>query len=242
MKYSAKIFYTVLLLLITVITFPSFSYALGFSDQVAEIRVGEDNHTIALVDENTTISEYFELFRKYVAEGKHDVSMLIFRTIISKNTEEALKYIDKELQSNPQDPLLYYVKGELMFIEKKYEKSFECYERFLQLANELTGLKKELTADVYYSRGTALHYLRKYEQALESFDKAIEILPNFAAAYQNKGNVYKDLRKKEEALKCYDTAISYQPINADILFSKGNALYEFGMYEEALFVLNSAIK
>ena len=45
------------------------------------------------------------------------------------------------------------------------------------------------------------------EEAIEAFDKAIEIDPNYTAAYNNKGNALYDIGRKKECIACYDLAI-----------------------------------
>lgn len=49
--------------------------------------------------------------------------------------------------------------------------------------------------------------LNRNEKAIKFFDKAIELNPNYSAAYTNKGNTLKNLHKNQKAFKCCNKAI-----------------------------------
>ena len=51
----------------------------------------------------------------------------------------------------------------------------------------------------YYNRGTAYALLRKFKQAIQDFNKAIELNPNYAAAYNNRAYCYQELGDKAKA-------------------------------------------
>ncbi|KKN41715.1 hypothetical protein LCGC14_0720330 [marine sediment metagenome] len=63
-----------------------------------------------------------------------------------------------------------------------------------------------------------------YKEALNCYNKALEIEPNFGAAWYRKGMVIGVLGDFQEAIKCHEKALSIEPDFIDAIFSKGMAL------------------
>jgi len=57
--------------------------------------------------------------------------------------------------------------------------------------------------------------LGEYKKAIGCFEKAIQINPNYAAAYNNLGNALKELGEYQKAISCYEKAIEINPNHAD---------------------------
>ena len=83
--------------------------------------------------------------------------------------------------SNSQKARLFcYGLGNFYATIKEHTKSFECYDKALEIEPNNTNL--------WYVKDMALYNLGKYEEAIKYFDKALEINPNDASAWYNKGN------------------------------------------------------
>ena len=61
------------------------------------------------------------------------------------------------------------------------------------------------------NRGNAKDELKQYSEAIADYDKAIELDPNFAAAYTNRGTAKAQLKQYSEAIADYDKAIELDP-------------------------------
>jgi serine/threonine protein kinase len=94
--------------------------------------------------------------------------------------------------------------------------------------------QEELAAWEIVNKGAALSNLGRNKEALGYFDKALEILPNFDAAWLNKGVVLAKMGRDEEALKCYAKAVEINPNSADAWYNCGLSYQNQGSLENAL--------
>ncbi len=100
----------------------------------------------------------------------------------------------------------------------------------------------QLKPEDYLSRGDDFYQSNEYELALKAYDKAIELKPDFAAAWYNRGVALGELGRYEEALKAYDKAIELKLDFAAAWDSRGVALDELGRHDEALEAHDKAIE
>ena len=127
----------------------------------------------------------------------------------------------------------YYVYGNELANERKYEEALQAYrtarsmdERFY---NEHFGIT--------YQIGWVLNKLGRYDEALEEFKIAEKYRPEWIldfAIYYNEGCVLAKLGRNEEALKAFDSSLSYGSTNWYVLFNKGIVLARMGRYPEAV--------
>jgi tetratricopeptide (TPR) repeat protein len=89
-------------------------------------------------------------------------------------------------------------------------------------------------APVLHNKGIALFYQGKYGEAISAFDKAIEIDPQYAAAWTSKGNALDKLGKYDEAIESYNKASEIDANLSTNMLSKGNSHYEAGEYIAAI--------
>ena len=74
----------------------------------------------------------------------------------------------------------------------------------------------------------------QHERAIEDYDKAIELNPEYAAAYYNRGNRYRDLGQHERAIEDYDSAIELGPELAEAYSNRGITYADLGQHEQAI--------
>ena len=97
-------------------------------------------------------------------------------------------------------------------------------------------------AAIYYE-GLALYGQGKYVEAISAFDKAIEIDPQYAAAWCYKGFALDELGKHDEATKSYDKAIKIDSQYVAAAWNDmGNSHYNAGEYVAAIRYYDEAIK
>lgn len=78
--------------------------------------------------------------------------------------------------------------------------------------------------------------------AIDYYTKAIELDPNFAAAYCYRGTIKADLKDNEGAMADYNKGIELDTTFADAYYYRGVTLYDLGNYKQALVDYNKAIE
>jgi len=97
-------------------------------------------------------------------------------------------------------------------------------------------------APVLHNKGLDLDDQGKYGEAISAFDKAIEIDPQYAAAWTDKGNALEQLERYDDALIAYNKVIELDPENALAWFHKGYALGKLGELNESIKAYDKTIK
>jgi tetratricopeptide (TPR) repeat protein len=98
----------------------------------------------------------------------------------------------------------------------------------------LVNLVKSSNATELYKRGDTLLELKRYDDALASYNRAVELKPEYAAAWDGKGDTLLALKRYEEARNAYDKAIQLQPDYSEAWIGRGNALDSLQQYKEAI--------
>jgi Flp pilus assembly protein TadD len=103
-----------------------------------------------------------------------------------------------------------------------------------------------------YNRGMVLAESGLYEEAIASFDRAIDVKPDFFAAWASKGDALLSVDRPEEAIVSFDRAIELSTTStsdsaigtalAATWAGKGNALANLGRAEEAIVSFDQALE
>src|SRR5262245_9345330 len=99
----------------------------------------------------------------------------------------------------------------------------------------------QTTAKDYTQRGRELLEKSEYVEALVNLNKAIEIDPNFSAAYYLRGNIKDNFEDRHGAMKDYNLAIEKNPKFADALYARGNVKTKLQDYYGAIDDYTAAI-
>jgi tetratricopeptide (TPR) repeat protein len=76
--------------------------------------------------------------------------------------------------------------------------------------------------------------LGEHRRAIADLDRAIDLDPQYAAAYHNRGIAYKKLGEYRRAIADYDRAIELNPQYTDAYYSRGLAHKEIGNRQQAI--------
>lgn len=106
----------------------------------------------------------------------------------------------------------------------------------------LRDTEKEQTPESFYQKGNVYRRSGKYEDAITAYTKAIELQPEYSAAYNNRGLSYKNLGKYAEAIEDYTTAIRINPNYAIAYNNRGLVNKTIGKYDEAIADYEKAIE
>ena len=121
----------------------------------------------------------------------------------SGNPEIALKYFDKALSLEYQDPKTYQGRGVAYRWLGNYDAAMEDFQRVIDSAPEYGG--------GYYERGVAYLALKDFDSALKDFDKTIEIWPDNIIAYKKRGVTLMAMQRLDEALADFTKLIDIAP-------------------------------
>jgi tetratricopeptide (TPR) repeat protein len=94
----------------------------------------------------------------------------------------------------------------------------------------------------HYDRGVNLAKAGQYEQAIAEFDKAIELDPNYTAAYANRGNVYSQIGQHDKAIADCNKAIELDPDDAEVYGNRAAVYSHMGEHDKAIADYNKAIE
>jgi tetratricopeptide (TPR) repeat protein len=126
---------------------------------------------------------------------------------------------------------LQFIVGLKMLVFRYYEASARMLESI-----------KDKDSEMYFFEATALGFLGRYEESNDAFAKAIELAPDYAAAYCDKAAVLNNLCRYKEAITACDKAIELAPELAFSYIIKGAALYYLGKHTEAVTAYDTAVK
>ncbi|WP_052322894.1 tetratricopeptide repeat protein [Rickettsia felis] len=141
---------------------------------------------------------------------------------------------------NEQEAFKLLTSGQLLALYRSYSRAGE-----LKYASPVLEYLLESTysdAERYFEKAVVLKEILRTEEALEACDKAIELKPDYAAAYDLNGRILYRPWKYEEAIKAFDKVIELNPDFQDVYLNKGWCLTEIGRYEEAVECFNIGIK
>ena len=152
----------------------------------------------------------------------------------SGDNEEAIKFYDKAIKSNPQDAAAYNNRGIANYKLSHYEDAIADYDRTIELNPQ--------DAVVYNNRGNAKKASGDLTSAIADFDRAIEINPQLAGAYYNRGLAKGKSGDLSGAIADFDRAIEITPQHSDSYDNRGLVKRKSGDYKSAIADFNRAIK
>lgn len=97
-------------------------------------------------------------------------------------------------------------------------------------------------AEEYKEKGTKLAKEGRYEEAIENLNRAIQIDPDFAAAYNNRGIVKMQLEKYQDAITDFNRAIEINSKDPAYYINRGMTHEKMNMYHEAIIDYKQAIE
>ncbi|MBU0483380.1 MAG: YcaO-like family protein [Proteobacteria bacterium] len=120
--------------------------------------------------------------------------------------EQALPYLEKALQLNPDEediPYIYSYIGNSLKDMARYDEAITALQKGTEFDNERPDLHNLL--------GFCYFKLADHETAIHHFSKAVELAPTSAIDYANLGVNYRKLGKTDEAIKSFTLALSMDP-------------------------------
>lgn len=150
-----------------------------------------------------------------------------FGILLSKagRTDEAMVYLNRAVQLDPDYDIGYYSLGDALLKQKKYIQASESYAKALQIKPEnalarfnlgkslaaagkhqnaifhyklAVGQDRFISHQVYYFMGNSLYQLGRYPEAIDAYRKASQEKPGYKEALQALSNTRKIIKVLQE--------------------------------------------
>lgn len=147
----------------------------------------------------------------------HFLGILLFQ---SGNLDQAAVYLQKAVESEPENPDCWNNYGAVLTQKKDYEESLEALNKALSL--------KADHRDALNNKAFVLWSLERYEEAVTAAQTLLEHDPNNVNALGNLGMALARLEKYGKAIEIWMKASELSPEDASIWTNWGNTLREMG--------------
>jgi tetratricopeptide (TPR) repeat protein len=143
---------------------------------------------------------------------------------LSDEPDEALELVTQCLHEDPTIRHGWGVKGQILLRLNRYDLAEAAFKE---------AASREPDAFVYFGLGQTARIRREWSAAAAAFQSAIEISPNFSAAYPLLGQALLKLGRKDEASDAFQSAIRLDPEYAGGYFGLGLSLMRKREWQEA---------
>jgi len=143
------------------------------------------------------------------------------------DTEINLKYIKNFIKENPNDPNLYFVKGQILIELNKYNAAQKAFETVISMYPEYD--------EAYLELANAQNHLGKYEEALMNINMYLSKHPTDISAIILSGQIQVAFGAFDKAITLADQALDLDAENGEAYLLKGEALYEAGNDNDAVY-------
>ncbi|WP_391121749.1 tetratricopeptide repeat protein [Psychrobacillus sp. L3] len=182
--------------------------------------------------------------------------------------EVAEQKIDEAIAIMPNESLLLYAKGEILFETGRYLEAARVLENLLPLQDSIQGvdlplklaeiysagaayeeaipyyaeaLKKEVSPDVLFHAAYASFQVQHYDTAVNQLENLLEIDPDYFSGYMLLAETYSMLEKNAEALKAITNGIARDEFEKEYYLFAGKISLKMGKVKEAESFLQEAI-
>lgn len=151
-----------------------------------------------------------------------------------RNFTEAISLVTREIESAPQQPAWYRLRGGLYHQSGTNDLAAEDFNKAIELSpNE---------AALYNNRGFVLLSLQQFAGAKKDLDEAIRLNPEYAQAYNNRGLLLIAQQKYSEAVVQFNRAIEIDPEYVDAYNNRGFSRLQLRQVETSLGDFNTVLK
>lgn len=141
---------------------------------------------------------------------------------------EAYADLDTALTICPDDPLLFYKRGIVLFASMSYDDCIEDLHRSIECNPD-----ESYEPDIYYHIGIAWARKDEFEMSIPPLSKCISMKPNKAVYYHERAKSFQMIGEHQMALNDFNVVIENQPKNAHAHFRRAYSYKCLKMYNEA---------
>ncbi|MBD3387908.1 MAG: tetratricopeptide repeat protein [Candidatus Altiarchaeales archaeon] len=161
-------------------------------------------------------------------DGGQDFLMkrLISMARLTADPSTLIRTIYEEEQRNPDNHMVYVLKGWAQSGMGKNTAALESFDRAIEL--------NPRSAWGYYGKGEALRELRRFDEALKCFSRAVELKPRRADFWLSKGFMEEEVGMLKAAGESFKKAISLGDRSGWAQYGQSRLLVYEERLEEAL--------
>jgi predicted O-linked N-acetylglucosamine transferase (SPINDLY family) len=116
-----------------------------------------------------------------------------------------------------------------------------CHTEAVDLISRAIAILPDNDAAFHCNLGEAYRFLGQFDLAIAAYSRAIQLKPDYAAAYSNMGIVFNEKDRGDEAIRCFSRAIQLQP-TTEAYNNLGIALAGLGRLDQAVAAYFRAIQ
>ncbi|KAJ3764197.1 ADP/ATP carrier receptor [Lentinula raphanica] len=136
--------------------------------------------------------------------------------------EKAFECFEEAIKHNPEDPDIYYHRGQVLFIMNKFDEAAENYTKSTELDDQFVFSHIQL-AVAHYKAGNLASAMAQFRRTMKSFPQRSEPLNYY-------GELLLDQQRFQDAIEKFDKAIEIEktktPQNVLPLVNKGLTLFQ----------------
>jgi tetratricopeptide (TPR) repeat protein len=171
-----------------------------------------DSYGLALLKEGR-IQEAIEQFDKSLSiepdlSGTRAKRLFAYQAlarnfVLEEEYEEAVKYYNRVLEIETNQPEIYNELAHTFSLQRKYEQAIVNYRKALKIEPD-NAVSHANLAEIYNKQGNL-------EKAVEHYVTLLQTKPDFAVAHGQLGYIFAQQNKMEQAIKHYQEAIRIKP-------------------------------
>jgi eukaryotic-like serine/threonine-protein kinase len=176
----------------------------------ASLRLADSNATLAL---------------QYNPQSARGLLSKALFYLYSGKTDQALDYIAKALQADPENPETLLYKGRAFAYLNRWQDEEVVYRQILRNRPNFWPAHNEL--------GFILAREARYDEAAKEFDEAAVVAPRVALPLANLGTMYAEMGRTADAVEALTKSLQRSP-NEVAYMTLGDIAFSAGHYKEAL--------
>ena len=145
-----------------------------------------------------------------------------------KKFKEALIKINALEKNNLVNPIIFNLKGLILFSLNLYNDALICFEEALINIDRKNFKNNDLLISILNNKGMTNLNFGNFSKAIDDFNKILKINPNFFQAYNHLGVAYENLGDREKSIKYY---IKSNNLNDDYVPAKTNLIKALTFYK-----------
>ena len=192
-------------------------------DLIRKLEIGYEAQHAGNLDK---AEQMYQQVLRSDARNKHALNLLGMLRVNTQRPDEAVDYIRKALQVDPEDPqahanigLAYKDLGMTMAAARHLNQAVK-----LDQSNPL----------VFNNYGNLLREIDQPRRAIRAYDRALRIDPNFAECWSNLASAFRDTGEYDAGLKAVGKALELEPDLAQAYCNRGDIRLQQGRFEDAL--------